>query len=399
MNKANIIFQPDNQNITVEKGITILEAAKELGIYIQSVCGGDGVCGKCRVLIKKGESKSEPTGLLTSEETAEGFVLACASKVFEDIEVEIPPESRDGADAILLKGKKPLDIYSSAEVIEADTLVEEKIFHHSPLSTKVFLKLPPPTMQDTVSDLERVRRELKKVQQYELSPMQTGLFNIKKLGPFLRENNWEITVTFGKRNGTTELILFEPGDTSKKNYGVAVDIGTTTVVAHLVDLVTGKTLGTMGTFNKQISYGDDIITRIIFASEKEGLAKLDLAVTGNINNLISSLVREHKIKVEDITAVTCAGNTTMTHLVLSIDPTYIRKEPYVPTATEVPVIRAAEAGIKIHPRGLLACAPGVSSYVGGDVTAGILMSGMADKEELSLYIDMGTNGEMVLGNK
>ncbi|MEK7450160.1 MAG: ASKHA domain-containing protein, partial [Planctomycetota bacterium] len=117
------------------------------------------------------------------------------------------------------------------------------------------------------------------------------------------------------------------------------------------------------------------------------------------NNLISSLAEEHHIKLEDITAVMCAGNTTMTHLVLNIDPSYIRKEPYIPTANEVPVIRAAEVGIKIHPRGLLACAPAVSSYVGGDVTAGVLVSGMAEKDELALYIDMGTNGEMVLGNK
>lgn len=397
MKTCQIIFLPDNKKITVEKGMTLLDAAQQAKIYISSVCGGDGVCGKCRVIIKKGEVSTEPTGLLNADEIARGMVLACQSKVFEDIEVEIPPESRAEKGEILLAARRGLDIYSAVEELESSVVDEAKLFTHSPLATKIFLKLPPPNSSDTVSDLERIYRELRK--KARLPILQTGLANIKGLSRLLRENNWQVTAVLGKRNGTTELIQIEPGDTSSKNYGVAIDIGTTTVVAHLIDLVSKKTLGTMGTFNKQISYGDDIITRIIFARERAGLEKLHQAVTENINNLLATLARQHSIKLEDITAVMCAGNTTMIHLLLNIDPTYIRKEPYVPTANDLPVIRTAEAGIRINPRGLLACAPNVASYMGGDVTAGLLASGMYKKDELALYIDMGTNGEMVLGNK
>lgn len=399
MNLCKITFLPDNKTISIERGTTILEAARTLGLYIQSVCGGDAVCGKCRVKVIKGRVTSESTALLKPEEVTQGYVLACASKVFEDVAIEIPPESRAEEGEVLLGAKRPqnLDLYSNTEILGPDALIEARLYEHSPLATKVFLKLPHPSLQDTVSDLERIYRELKR--RHQLSNIQTGLINIKTLGHFLRQHNWEITVTLGKRNGTNELVFLESGNTSQKNYGVAIDIGTTTVVAHLVDLVTEKTLGMQGSFNKQISYGDDVISRIIFASEKEGLERLHRAVVDNINTLITHLSEEHKVSLNDITAVMCAGNTTMIHLLLNIDPTYIRKEPYTPTASSVPVLRAAEVGIKVHPRGLLACIPCVSSYVGGDVAAGVLASGMAEREELALYIDMGTNGEMVLGNK
>ncbi|MEW6026412.1 MAG: ASKHA domain-containing protein [Planctomycetota bacterium] len=416
MNKVSITFSPSRKQIKVVQGTTILDAAREAGLHIQSICGGDGVCGKCRVIVKEGKVESTPTGLLTTEEIDDGIVLACEAKVFEDIAVDIPPESRADEGEILMGAKarkKQLDLYSGVEELEPDILHEAKILQHSPLSTKIFLNLPPPTLEDTVSDLERIYRELKKK---GIDHIQTGLANVKNIGRFLREHNWAITVTLGKRNGTTELVQMEPGDTSTTNYGVAVDIGTTTVVAHLVDLVSEETICSTGAFNKQITYGDDIISRIIFASEKparpddsgrsggEGLEKLHLAVVDNINSLIQGCTRDccnkgRNIKLEDITCVVCAGNPTMTHLLLNIDPGYLRKEPYVPTTNEMPVIRAAEAGIKINPRGLLACAPGVSSYIGADITAGLLVSDLTEKEDVAMYIDMGTNGEIVLGNK
>ena len=408
MNKVQITFLPSNRKVEVERGTTILDAARQADLHIQSVCGGDGVCGKCRVKLIPSESvtngkiETTPTGLLTPEELDEGIVLACEAKVFDNIQVEIPLESRADEGEILLGAvKKRLDIYSGVEELAPDIIHEAKILEHSPLSTKIFLKLPPPTLEDTISDLERIYRALKKI---GITKIQTGLANIKGLGKLLRDNNWQITVTLGKRNGTTELVLMEGGDTSKVNYGVAVDIGTTTVVAHLIDLVSEETICSMGSFNKQITYGDDVISRIIFASEKEGLEKLHLAVTDNINSLISSLAKDYCgcgriVKLDDITAVVCAGNPTMTHLLMNIDPTYLRKEPYVPITNEMPVIRAAEAGIRINPRGLLDCAAGVSSYIGGDISAGLLVSDITEKSDVAMYIDMGTNGELVLGNK
>lgn len=398
MQKCKVTFLPEAKTVEVACGTTVLEAAREAELYIQSICGGDGLCGKCRAIIKSGKVETKPTGLLKPDDVAKGVVLACEAAVFGDITVEIPPESRADEGEILLgaKGEKRFNLYSSVEELEPDVIHEAKILQHSPLATRIFMKLPSPTLQDAVSDLERIYRELRK---QGLPHIQTGLANVKQLSALLRTSNWALTVTLGKRNGTTELVMIEGGDTSKSHYGIAVDIGTTTVVVHLIDLVSDKTVGSMGSYNKQITYGDDVITRIIFAGEKGGQEKLHRAVTDNVNSLVEAICRDKGIKLEDITAMVAAGNPTMLHLLLNIDPTYLRKEPYIPTTNEMPVIRAAEAGIRINPRGLMACVPGVSSYVGGDITAGLVVSGMTERDELAIYIDMGTNGEMVLGNK
>ncbi|MFA5090418.1 MAG: ASKHA domain-containing protein [Candidatus Omnitrophota bacterium] len=229
--------------------------------------------------------------------------------------------------------------------------------------------------------------------------MQTGLVNIRGLGELLRTSDWKVTVTLGSRNKTTEIVLIEPGDTSKSNFGVCFDIGTTTITGQLVDLNRDKVVGTRVTYNKQASFGSDVITRIIYAQEEEGLEKLHHAVAEGMNQMILELIQEHGVDLNDVTCALCAGNTTMVHILLKVDPTHIRQEPYVPTANFIPVIRAAEAGIKINPRGLLSCVPGVSSYVGGDVTAGVLSCGMDEENNLCLLIDIGTNGEIVLGNR
>ena len=282
--------------------------------------------------------------------------------------------------------------------IESAKGIKEELLSHSPLATKLHLTLPPPTLQDSVSDLERVYREIRK--KVDIPLMQTGLANVKKLGRLLRESNWDITVTLGKRNGTLEVVLIEPGDTSSRNFGIALDIGTTTIACQLVNLRTREVLGTKASYNPQASFGEDVITRIIFAQKgSAGLEKLHHAVIDVINDLISSLASENKVSLNNITAVTSAGNMTMSHIFLRVDPTYIRKEPYVATANFLPVIRAAEAGVKVNPRGLLATLPGVSTYVGGDITAGVVASNMNEEEEITALLDIGTNGEIVLGNK
>jgi uncharacterized 2Fe-2S/4Fe-4S cluster protein (DUF4445 family) len=399
--KCTITFYPDAKKIEVSKGEEILDAALACGIYLNSVCGGDGVCGKCKVIVKKGRVKTEPSAKLSAEERKHGYVLACQSTVDEDVEIEIPQGSRmdlgkvSGQEERLARLK---DFYSQAEeVAPAKEILKKEFFHHSPLATKLFLKLPPPTLQDNISDLDRLLREIKKKQ--TSAPMQTGLSNIKQLGSLLRKADWQVTVTLGKRNETTEIVLIEPGDTTKENYGLAFDIGTTTVVGELINLNSKAVLGTKATHNQQAVFGSDVISRIIYASEKGGLDKLHQAVIGNVNGIIEELVKEHNVSLENINAINCAGNTTMVHLLLRIEPAHIRKEPYTPTANFLPVIRAAEAGIKINPRGLLACVPGVSTYVGGDLTAGVLATGLDQSEKLTLLIDIGTNGEIALGNK
>jgi uncharacterized 2Fe-2S/4Fe-4S cluster protein (DUF4445 family) len=401
MNNCTVTFYPDNKKAEVPKGTDILEAALAAGVYINSSCGGEGVCGRCKVIVKKGRVTSEPTGRISEEERKKGYLLACRTIIHSDVEIEVPPESRLDKEQILTEEAKVsrlAGLFTKAEELQKGVEVEErKIFAHSPLATKLFLKLPPPTLKDNISDLERLYREIRRSR--EMPIIQTGLANVKKMGRLFRESNWQVTVTLGKRNGTTEVVLIEPGDTSGKNYGIAIDIGTTTVAARLVDLNTHKTLGTKATHNPQASYGEDVISRMIYAGKEGGLEKLHHVVIDIMNDLISSLVSEHKISLSEVTGVTCAGNMTMNHLLLRVDPTHIRREPYVPTANFMPVIRAAEVGVKINPRGLLACLPGVSSYVGGDITAGVLASGIDEKDELSMLIDIGTNGEIVLGNK
>ena len=383
------------------KGTDLLNAAVAAGISITSSCGGEGVCGRCRVIVKKGKVVSEPTGRLTKEEVKKGYVLACRSTIHNDVEIEVPKESRLIKEQILTeeaKIERLAGIFSKAGKVEKGVEIKEReVFTHSPLATKQFLKLPAPTLKDNVSDLERLYREIRRHRKLKI--IQTGLANVKKMGRLFRESNWEVTVTLGKRNGTTEVVLIEPGDTSKKNYGFALDIGTTTIVGQLVDLNSKKTLGVRATHNRQASYGEDVITRIIYAGKVGGLEKLHHLVIDTVNEIISTLVSEHKINLNEVTSVVSAGNMTMTHLLLRVDPAYIRRDPYVPTANFMPVIRAAEAGIKINPRGLLACLPGVSGYVGGDITAGVLASGIDEADSLSMLIDIGTNGEIVLGSR
>ena len=400
MEKFKITFYPDNKSIEVDKDKTLLSAAISAGIYINSSCGGDGVCGKCKVLLKKGKVITQPTGIISQEEHKKGIYLACLTSVQSDLEIEIPPESR-----ISLEGLTPEQVherikgfYSDAQDIKniAFSLKKER-YSHSPLTTKLVLNLPAADLNDKISDLERVFRQLK--QTYGIDVFHTGLANIRQLSELLRSSGWKATVTLGKRDNLTELLLVEPDDTTKHNFGFAFDIGTTTITGQLIDLNSGKILGTKATYNRQISFGSDVITRIIHAQDQEGLQELHVAVIDCIGQIIQQLAGEHKIDLNDATCMVCAGNTTMMHLLLCIDPTYIRKEPYVPTANYIPILRASEIGIRINPRGLLYCVPGVASYIGGDVTAGVLSCRMDKEKDLCLLIDIGTNGEIVLGNR
>jgi len=400
IDKFTVTFVPDNKKIVVNKGQTILSAAISAGVDINSSCGGDGVCGRCKVIVKSGNVVSSPTGRLSLDEKKQGYYLACLTTIEEDIEIEVPEQSR--ADFAKLS---PAEVemrlkgfYSTAEEIEeSEAFVGEEIFVHSPLATKLYLELPPPNLDDKISDLDRLYREIRKKQ--DIPILQTGLANIRNLAELLRVANWSVTVTLGKRGGTTELVLVEPGNTSQQNYGLAFDIGTTTISGQLIDLNRKNVLGTKITYNKQASFGNDVISRIIYAQEGGGLEKLHHAVVDGMNEMIHDLIKEHNVDLNHITCALCAGNTTMIHLLLKIDPTFIRREPYIPTANFIPTVRAAEAGIKINPRGLLSCVPGVSSYVGGDVTAGVLSCGIDKEDELCLLIDVGTNGELVLGDK
>ncbi|MGD8434158.1 MAG: ASKHA domain-containing protein, partial [Syntrophobacterales bacterium] len=215
----------------------------------------------------------------------------------------------------------------------------------------------------------------------------------------LRENKWQATATlYPHDEHCVEVLSLEPGDTCAENYGIACDIGTTTIVAQLVDLRTGATLGVEASHNQQAKYGEDVISRMIFACNRGGLSPIHHAVIDSVNTLIDALLEKNGVESSNVTALTVAGNTTMTHLFLGLEPCTIRLEPYIPTANFLPSAAAAELDLHLHPKAVVSCMPGVSSYVGGDITAGVLASGISNSPQVSALIDIGTNGEIVIGN-
>jgi uncharacterized 2Fe-2S/4Fe-4S cluster protein (DUF4445 family) len=394
MEKFKVTFVPDNKTIEVEQHCTVLSAAISCGIYINSACGGDGVCGKCRVILRKGILSSPHAIALSKEEAAKNVFLACVATFESDCVVEVPQESR--IEFEVSRASAAGTIEKAEEIALPDGLAgrEEQLL---PLCEKMFLQLPAPTATDNISDLDRIYRELESSGKI-VSPT-TALVNVRTLPRLLRDSDWKVTLTIGRRRTRSEIISFESGDTREKNFGIAFDIGTTTVSGQLIDLITGKILSTKASYNRQAAYGPDIITRIIYSQKREGLKTLHDAVADTLNLIVDGFLKEFSLDHNAVTCVFIAGNTTMMHLLLQVDPRHIRRDPYVPAFSSFSGMRAQDVGVFINPKGLLFIAPGISSYVGGDVTAGIVACGMDTAQELSLLIDIGTNGEIVLGNK
>jgi len=388
LQEFNVTFKPQGRSVRVARGSDILSAAIKCGILLNAACGGEGLCGKCRVVIEKGKFKADSSRFISEAEREKGAALACQTIIESDIEVLIPKESI---------GLHENLSHDAEEFTKGETLKQEAIYKFSPLVRKVYLELPKPTADDNLSDLDRIVRDLET--KIEHIRIQAKLTSVTHLGDVLRESDFKVTASLAYIDGALEILAIEPGDTSKNNFGLAFDIGTTTVAGQLVDLNTKDILGTRIAFNKQSAFGSDVITRIIYASEPGGLAQLCGAVLDNINEMIDDLTCEHKVGLGDISCITFAGNMTMMHLLLKIDPSNIRKAPYVPTTTSFSSMHASEVGVDINPKGMAAFLPGVSTYVGGDIVAGVLACGLAQQDDMTLLADIGTNGEIVLGNK
>jgi uncharacterized 2Fe-2S/4Fe-4S cluster protein (DUF4445 family) len=277
------------------------------------------------------------------------------------------------------------------------------------LVCKYYLEVPPPSLQDLLADTDRVQRALRH-HNPQIKFTTVALPMIQQLGKILRDANWQATFAISKlltgssAEGTYELLAVEPGNTVARNFGLTIDIGTTTVVVYLVDMNNGKVLSVKSAYNNQIKCGEDIITRINYAQEPGGLTRLNKLIISTINELIEKLLADANTVVkppilqDEIMCIAVAGNTTMIHLFLGINPRYIRIEPYVPTTISPPHVKAKDLGINTNPNAYVYCVPGRSGYVGGDITADILTSNLHKSSELSLLIDVGTNGEVVLGN-
>ena len=395
--KIKVHFEPGNIDIIVKKGENLRQAAIAAGTHIYASCGGAGTCGTCKVLIKQGEVETTRTVKVSDEEFKRGVRQACQSRVITDLSVHIPVESRLETGVLTREGKELAIGVPPAEVLATG-------WRFSPPLSKFFVELSPPTLADNVSDLSRLLRGLK--QRYKLSNMTVDFDVLKKLPQILRDSNWKVTVTTlvtavkprSVDRRRPMVINVEPGDTSEKHYSLAFDIGTTGVRGQLLDLNQGKVLAQGVDYNGQISYGADVISRIAYCQKKGGLKKLQQVVVATINGIIKELLAQAGVKVKHIGHMVVAGNTTMLQLLLGLDPTYIRLAPYTPAATFIPPVKANSLGIKVKGHVYLFTFPLTASYVGGDIIAGIVGSGVHKRKKLTFYMDIGTNGEIVIGN-
>jgi uncharacterized 2Fe-2S/4Fe-4S cluster protein (DUF4445 family) len=382
MGTYTVTFFPDEKSVDVAEGTRIAEAAREAEVFINNLCGGEGVCGQCKVQVTAGNAEAEEHawGLLSDDEIASGYVLACQTEIHDNLAITIPPESR----------------MEEAKIMTGESTAVTRSEDDKPLVRKIYLELPAPTLEDNIADIERVARELRR--NIGWHSFDIHLECLKGLSEKLRDSDWKVTVTVAKDRDRYRIQRIEPLDTTARNYGVAIDVGTTTVVAQLIDIHSMKVLGVEGSHNLQASYGEDVISRMIYACGRGGLDPLHEAIIRNINQLIDKLVEKNDVLKEDINAVVAAGNTTMSHFLLGLIPCAIRLEPYVPTADEYPQVPARDLNIHVSPNGFLETIPSVASYVGGDIVAGVMSCGIADHAEIKGLIDIGTNGEIAIGN-
>jgi uncharacterized 2Fe-2S/4Fe-4S cluster protein (DUF4445 family) len=396
METKKVTFYPDKAEVWVSPGENLLRAAMQAGVHINASCGGEGVCGKCRVIIDQGEVESEQTDKLSQADFELGVRQACKTIIKSDLDVTIPLESQLDR-KVLAKERPRSGAWQVVSEIKIEDLIVDGKFH--PPVEKKYLEITPPTIADNLSDLTRVIRALK--QSHQIGNINVDFYAVRKMASTLREKDWKITVTLAnsrKKGGKVQLINIESGDTTSSNFAVAVDIGTTTVWGQLLNLNNGEILAQAVEYNTQIAYGEDVISRIAYTQKAYGLKKMKDLVVSTINGIIKQLLKQYKVPVETITQMTVAGNTTMTHLFLEIEPRYIREAPYTPPMNYVPLIRARELGLELADHVQVYLFPSIASYVGGDVIAGVMGSGMSRQDKLTLYIDLGTNGEIVVGN-
>jgi uncharacterized 2Fe-2S/4Fe-4S cluster protein (DUF4445 family) len=384
-------FLPDAIKITVEDNENLLAAAATAGVYIHAYCGGDGVCGKCKCKVEAGD-----VGAGGPPADKDGYRLACQITVKDDLVVSIPDVvSKDGR---ALK-RKP----QTTRAISARSMSElVGQWQLDPPVEKRFLKLAPPSADDNVPDLQRLLRAIRKGCYDCAEPTYDHPQLLQELPALLREANWEVTVIMlrGKRAEEPDrIIAVEPGNTTDRLYGLAMDIGTTTVCGLLLDLNSGKVMAEASGYNGQIKFGEDVISRMIYSQKPGGLAELQKQVIRTINKVIETVCQQMIISPSDISYIMAAGNTVMSQLLLAINPKYLREAPYVPTCSQMPLTRAAALGVYAHPSVRLFLYPSIASYVGGDIVAGVHACQMHKSPELTLFIDIGTNGEIVVGNQ
>jgi len=385
LSEHRIVFRPEGKEIRVPDGTTLLEAAGRAGVHINASCNGKGACGKCKLVVTSGRAQRQSTPLLTDSEKDKGYVLACMSKVSGDLTLRIPEEALQRKLKVAGMGQE-----ATARLKGIVTLPE-------PMLKEIPLVLDPPTLEDAVSDLDRLKRGLRKVK-CDIDRLNVGLAVMRQLAATMREENWKVTVDVIQRKCANEILAVRPGNGNLPSLGLAIDVGTTSIVVYLVDMADGTIWAAASGHNQQAACGDDVINRMVCA-EKNGVKKLSRMALATINNLIDEALDGADATADQVKNVVVSGNTTMAHLLLEIEPHYIRREPYIPTVTEFPILKAGDIGLTANPVAAVFVMPGPASYVGGDIVSGLLYTGLHREDPLTLFIDVGTNGEIVLGNK
>jgi uncharacterized 2Fe-2S/4Fe-4S cluster protein (DUF4445 family) len=390
--KAIVVFKPSGQVVEVEIGTLLSDAAVEAGISLNLPCGGQGRCGRCRVKVEHGAVSHRSGVRLTAAEMEQGWALGCQAVVKGDAVVLVPEQ-------------EAVEIEFITQTVGAERVALAAEFSGAldPSVHRAHITIEPPSLDDQTTDWDRLLRELSL--QHGIQNVRASLPMLRILGRDLREANWDVTAVLEMGDpvhnpcAQPRLVDLLPGNQSDRCYGIAIDIGTTSNVVYLVDLLKGKVMDRASAYNAQISAGEDVISRIIFAQKRDGLNRLQKMVLKTLNGLLEELTSRNQIPARQISKAVVAGNTTMIQLFLAIDPRTIREMPFIPTISQPLPITAEEIGLNINPQATVDCLPVVGAYVGADITAGVLASEMYDTDALTLFIDVGTNGEIVLGNR
>ena len=381
---------------TAAPGETLLETARAANVAIDAPCSGNGSCGKCRVKLLEGSVEGLQTSHITDEDYAAGWRLSCASKVTSDVTVLVP----DIASAYQSR-MKTADL-STGEEIAIFTRLEEDLkaagvaFSNDFVETEVVME--EPTLEDTMPDTERLTLALQDA--LGCQEVRLSYPAVHKLAAVLRQSGFRVTAAGTLHDGVMQVMDLRPFDAPQPMCGLAIDIGTTTVSAVLMDLKTGKLLAKGSGGNGQIRYGADVINRIVEQGRPGGVERLQKAIVEEtLQPLTRALCRSAGVEAERILRCCVASNTTMNHLLLGVDADPVRMEPYIPTFFRWDGLKAGDIRLIANPDARVVLAPNIGSYVGGDITAGTLTSRIWDKDEFSLFIDLGTNGEIVFGNR
>lgn len=397
MTNCAVTFQPKNTTLTVPSGTLIHEAAHEAGIHLNMPCGGQGRCGRCAVLVDNagtnGDSpvRRRSTLRLSAADVAAGYALACQTVIEGDAHITIPPQEK-------IERRLTTDRTVADWVLPFDYDPRRQ----QPMQAR-FVRLDPPSMDDQTDDWSRLARALRR--EHGFDPITPELSTLRKLGKVLRTADWQVTAILeqDEESGPARLVDLLPGDRTQRLLGAAIDIGTTSNVVYVVDLLTGKILAQAVDYNGQVVRGEDVISRIIYAGKngngRDGLGELQALVLGTLNRLLAWAAHRVKAEISDIYRATVAGNSTMIHLFLGLQPESIRLSPFITGVNQPPPMRAEAVGLAIHPNARVDCLPGVASYVGADISAGVVSAGLMETDKLTLFMDVGTNGEMVLGNQ